>query len=147
MSLTPSKPKVRFFFQGVTVKLPNRALLKKFIVSIFKKEQVELESINYIFCSDTDLLKINRQFLQHDFYTDIITFNLSEKSSIRAEVYISIDRVKDNARCLGIAIKYELHRVLFHGTLHLCGYQDKIKKDIFTMRKRENYYLSSYFNK
>ncbi len=145
MPLSTSKSKVCFFFQGAKVSLDNRTQLKKYIESIFKKEGKKLESINYIFCTDKAVLEINRQFLAHDFYTDIITFGLSEaKAPIQAEVYISIDRVKENARQLGVSFKSELHRVIFHGVLHLCGYKDKSKKDIEEMRGKEEFYLKKY---
>ena len=92
------------------------------------------------------MLNINRQFLNHDYYTDIITFNLSgSKRQIEGEVYISIDRVKDNAAILSQSIKQELHRVIFHGALHLCGYKDKSKYDIDKMRKMEDKYLKAFF--
>ena len=91
------------------------------------------------------ILEINRQFLKHDFYTDIITFDLSEGSSTMAEIYISIDRVKENASKMGVSFKSELHRVLFHGVLHLCGYKDKSARDIKIMREKEDFYLFQYF--
>lgn len=139
-----SKLKVRFFFLDVKIKLPNRIRLKKIIDSIFKKEGKKLESINYIFCSDNALVKINRQFLKHDFYTDIITFDFSEKTSVRAEIYISADRVKDNARQFGVSINTELHRVIFHGVLHLCGYRDKKKAEKTRIRDKEDFYIKKY---
>jgi probable rRNA maturation factor len=141
----PSESKVCFFFQGVKPILPQRAKLKKFILSILKAEGRKLESLNFIFCTDKALLEINRQFLNHDFYTDIITFNLSETSLIRAEIYISDDRVKENAKTLGFTITSELHRVIFHGVLHLCGYGDKTVTEKKKMRAIEEFYLNKYF--
>lgn len=140
----PSQSKVCFFFQGVKISLVNRARLKEFIGTIFKREGKQLESLNYIFCSDKALLEINQQFLAHDFYTDIITFDLSETKSTRAEIYISTDRVRDNARQLGLPISDELHRVIFHGVLHLCGYRDKKPSEVKKMREKENYYLDRW---
>jgi rRNA maturation RNase YbeY len=145
MPLSSSKSKVCFFFQGVNVGLAKRTQLKRYIQSIFKKEGKKLTSINYIFCTDKVLLGINRQFLAHDFYTDIITFDLSDSDSVQAEVYISIDRIKDNATQLGISFKSELHRVIFHGVLHLCGYKDKSKEQIHIIRGKEDFYLAEYF--
>lgn len=136
--------KVAFFFQGVRISLPNRTRLKAWIETIFKKEKKKLEGVNFIFCSDKALLEINRQFLQHDFYTDIITFDLSESNFTRAEIYISTDRVKENARTLGVSFKSEIHRVIFHGVLHLCGYKDKTKEDRRKMRDKEDFYLTRY---
>ena len=140
----PSQSKVCFFFQGVKVHLANRTQLKKYIQFIFKKEGEKLESLNYIFCTDKALLEINQQFLQHDLYTDIITFDLSESDAVRAEIYISVDRVKQNAIHLGFSFKSELHRVIFHGVLHLCGYKDKSKGDIKKMRSKEEFYINRY---
>ena len=119
-----SKPKVYFFFEKRDFTLEKRAELKRFVESIFRKEKKQLTSVNYIFCSDKRLLEINRRFLKHNFYTDIISFELSETKFIAGEVYISIDRVKDNAMLLGVSFKSELHRVVFHGALHLCGIDD-----------------------
>jgi probable rRNA maturation factor len=136
--------KVCFFFEKRDFSLQNRIWLKAFVESIFKKEKKTLASINYIFCSDKRLLEINRQFLNHDYYTDIITFDLSEGNSIQAEIYISIDRIKDNAKQLGCTFKSELHRVVFHGALHLCGYRDKAKREKEKMREREDFYLKNY---
>jgi rRNA maturation RNase YbeY len=144
MSLSSSKSKVCFFFQGVSPSLKNRKALKKFICSIFQKEGKQADSINYIFCTDKALLEINQQFLKHDFYTDIITFDLSEGKIIQADIYISADRVRENALQLGISIKEELHRVIFHGILHLCGYKDKKRTEKVEMRKMEEFYLSLY---
>ena len=142
-----SKSKVYFFYQGVKSGLQSRTKLKKFIELIFKKEGRPLLSINYIFCTDKALLEINKQFLKHDFYTDIITFDLSESDEIAAEIYISVDRVRDNASLLGVSFKSELHRVIFHGALHLCGYSDKTKDQKAEMRGKEGFYLLSYLKK
>jgi rRNA maturation RNase YbeY len=139
-----SKSKIYFFFK-TPVSLRNRTSLKTFIHTIFKKEKRKLQSLNYVFCSDEDLLQINRQYLQHDFYTDIISFELSPKGSpVEGEIYISIDRVKDNARELHQPFYAELHRVIFHGALHLCGYKDKQKSEIKKMREMETNYLKKY---
>ncbi|MEI2739317.1 MAG: rRNA maturation RNase YbeY [Chitinophagaceae bacterium] len=146
MPLSSSKPKVCFFFQEVKISLSNRTQLKKQIQSVFKKEGKRLESINYIFCTDKTLLEINRRFLNHDFYTDIITFDLSESNSVRSDVYISVDRVRDNALQLGSSFKSELRRVIFHGVLHLCGYKDKSRLEQKRMRQKEDFYLSLYLN-
>jgi rRNA maturation RNase YbeY len=142
----PSKSKVCFFFEYKKFNLENRDRLKVFITSIFRKEKKKLFSISYIFCSDKKLLEINRQFLKHDYYTDIITFELSGSNSVQAEIYISVERVKENAKTLGVSFKSELHRVIFHGILHLCGYWDKKKSQKRGMREKEDFYLSSYFN-
>jgi rRNA maturation RNase YbeY len=123
----------------------SKTPLKSFIQRLFLLEKQKLESLHYIFCSDDYLLQINKDFLQHDYYTDIITFNLSDHSKeIEGEVYISIDRVKENAHLQKSGYKEECLRVIFHGALHLCGYRDKTKKEISCMREKENEYLRLY---
>ena len=128
------------------ISLSNRTGLKTFIHSIFRREGKKLDTISYIFCSDNYLLEINKQFLRHNYYTDIITFDLSESSkSTIAEVYISVDRVRDNAQNFNSSFKQEIHRVIFHGALHLCGYKDKTPKEEILMRRKEDEYLKRYF--
>jgi probable rRNA maturation factor len=100
--------------------------------------------VNYIFCSDHYLLQINKQFLQHDYFTDIITFDLSVTDVIEAEIYISVDRVRDNASTLKVSFEDEILRVIIHGALHLCGYKDKKKSEIEKMRNREGHYMRLY---
>lgn len=133
---------VQFRSADRSLLLPGKSALKAFIAGIFKKEKQALGSITYVFCSDAFLLQMNRDFLQHDYYTDIITFGLSEKGEpVEAEVYISLDRVKDNARNLQQTYRQETLRVIFHGALHLCGYKDKKKSEIALMREKEDHYL------
>ena len=141
----PLKANVHFFFHQSSIRLTDRTKLKSFINEIFKNEGKKLRSLNYIFCSDKDLLKINKKFLGHNFYTDIITFNLSEiNSSIEAEIYISTDRVKENSKSQKSSFKQELLRVVFHGVLHLCGYSDKSPYQQRKMREKEDEYLLKY---
>ena len=118
-----------------------KAKLKSFVEEIFRLEIQPLESLQYVFCSDDYLLQVNKQFLKHNDYTDIITFDLSESKSTTGEIYISIDRVKDNATIIGTGFQQEIQRVIFHGALHLCGYKDKKKSEIKTMRYKEDHYL------
>ncbi len=125
-----------------SLQIPGKTRLKAFIQLLFKKEKISLDSITYIFCSDEFLLQMNRDFLQHDYYTDIITFGLSDKGQpIEAELYISLDRVKDNAKTHNTTQTNETLRVIFHGALHLCGYKDKKKSEITIMRQKEDQYL------
>lgn len=138
---------IRFFFPYNNFSLTNRNDLKLFIQKIFKKEKTHLTSMNYIFCSDEYLLQINQQFLKHDTYTDIVTFNLSaDPKRVEGEIYISVERVKENAKAHNTSFKNEIHRVIMHGALHLCGYKDKLKDEKLTMRKMEDRYLNLYFN-
>jgi probable rRNA maturation factor len=137
--------RVNFFYQDVKFSFSNRTAVKEFLRKLFLKEGHKLDELNVIFCTDEALLEINRNFLQHDFYTDIITFPLSAVSeSIQAELYISIDRVRDNAQQAAVSFKEELHRVIFHGCLHLAGYGDKSSQQIKKMREREDHYLRLY---
>ncbi len=125
--------------------LANRVALKSFIEKRVKKEGYTIDSLTYVFCSDKYLLKINKDFLSHDYYTDIISFDLSEvPGRLIGEVYISVDRVKDNAKTHGTSLKDELHRVIFHGALHFCGYKDKKPTDAKKMRQMEDAWLSAY---
>ena len=137
----PNVPIVFNYADVKSIALKNKTGLKTFIFSVFKREKKRVASINYIFCSDQYLLQINKDFLLHDYYTDIITFDLSDKNAIVGEIYISVDRVKDNANVQGTSFSNELLRVMFHGVLHLCGYGDKTKSEITVMRQKEDYYL------
>jgi probable rRNA maturation factor len=137
---------VQFFFITNNISLANRTGLKLFVQQIFKREKKKLVNLSYIFCSDEYLLNINKTHLNHNYYTDIITFDLSEiPNAITGEIYISADRVRDNAATLGVSIREELHRVIFHGALHLCGYKDKTTKQEKEMRMAENQLLDKYF--
>jgi len=139
--------KVQFYFLDRKPALKDRTRLKLFIEQLFTLEKKKLTNLSYIFCSDEYLLGINKDFLKHDFYTDVITFDLSSsKNEMEGEVYLSVDRIKDNAKQLGVSFTEELHRVIFHGVLHLCGYKDKSRADEQQMRSAENRYLKRYFN-
>lgn len=137
---------VSFFYQTEVSFLRDRTRLKNFLVKTAKGSKQPIDYLNVIFCDDEYLLSINKQFLRHDFFTDIITFDLSTTSQcLEAELYISIDRVKDNAKTLSIPFYHELHRVIFHGLLHLLGYKDKLKADQLIMRSMEEKLLMQYF--
>jgi probable rRNA maturation factor len=124
----------------------NRKKLKSFLIKLFKKEKCRFDSLVYVFCDDEYLLEVNRRFLKHDYYTDIITFNLSgQNSKIAGEIYISTDRVLDNSKMWEDSFDKELHRVIFHGALHLIGYKDKSKVEKMKMRAKEDFYLYEYF--
>jgi probable rRNA maturation factor len=125
-------------------KLTQRRKLREAIINIFKTEEKVLTSLDYIFCSDEYLLKINQDFLKHNDLTDVITFDLADsKATIIGEIYISIERVRENAARFKVSFETELRRVMFHGALHLCGYKDKKPIDIIQIRKKEDYYLSN----
>lgn len=128
-----------------TFRFPQKKLLKQAVIALFSSEGKPLEGLNYIFCSDEYLLKINREYLNHDYYTDIITFPLSDASApIFAEIYISLDRVKENSIINDASLHNETLRVIFHGALHLCGYNDKSKQESAKMRVKESFYINYY---
>lgn len=115
----------------------------KWIQSSIMEEGKVLESVSFNLCTDSFILKLNNKSLQHDYFTDIITFELNEiNQPIIGDIYISIDRVKENSRLFKNTFTQELNRVMIHGILHLCGYKDKSKKDQQLMRVKENYYLN-----
>ena len=125
--------------------LPNRVGLKSFIEKQLGKEGLKVECLQYVFCSDKYLLDINKTFLKHNYYTDIISFDLSEQRGLLiADIYISIDRVKENAKNLKVPYRLELLRVLFHGALHFCGYKDKKPAEAKKMRSMEDKWIRSY---
>jgi probable rRNA maturation factor len=142
-----SKTSSRVYFHFLSAcPLSKRELLKSFIISVFRKEKRTLERLDIIFCDDKTLLDLNIQFLKHNFYTDILSFPLSDPGKpLVAEIYISVQRVKENAANLDTSFKNELHRVIFHGILHFCGYKDKSQSDIRKMRMKEDQYLGIYF--
>ncbi len=133
---------ISFTSQHKKFKLLKSAAIKKWIDVVIKKEKRKLGEIHYVFVSDEELLEMNKQFLKHNTYTDIITFDYSEGKTINGDIFISIDRVKDNATKFKTEFNDELHRVIVHGVLHLCGYKDKTKKDAALMRKMEENSLS-----
>jgi len=125
--------------------LPSRTVLKKFILKIFKEQGFRVERINYVFCSDSYLLTLNQNHLAHNTYTDILTFHYSENSQpVLSDIFISIDRIRENARVYNVSFLEELYRVIIHGALHLCDYDDKKKEDSSVMRSMENEYLRRY---
>jgi rRNA maturation RNase YbeY len=126
---------------------PNRTALKKLLLSLFKKEGFTIKAVNYIFCSDDYLLKINKVHLNHDTYTDIITFEYSECfEPVFSDIYISVERVRENSKVYNVFFTKELSRVILHGALHLCGYKDKSQNQIAEMRSKEELYLSKLFH-
>lgn len=133
---------ITFNNHGLKFLLKDKLLIKSLIARIFAEEKVHFNSVSYVFCNDDFLLKLNQQYLNHDTFTDILTFTLSNSSlPIVSEIYISIERVKDNAHDLKIEFLSELYRVIIHGILHLCGYSDTSKVEKSQMRKKEDYYL------
>jgi rRNA maturation RNase YbeY len=139
--------RVHFFSQSINIPLKDRKKFKSFVKYILTHEGKRLTLINFVFCTDKELRKLNNDFLRHDYYTDILTFDLSEsKKDITADMFISVDRTRDNAKAFAASFSKELHRVMIHGVLHLCGYKDKKNSDIKKIREKEDWYLSKYFS-
>jgi probable rRNA maturation factor len=136
-------PTIQFFEEDITYKLKNKTAVRKWITETIVAEGFKLAELTYVFCSDQYLLQINQQYLNHDTYTDIITFdNSDENSTIAGDIFISIERIKENAAKFAVTEAQELHRVIIHGALHLLGYKDKSVADKKKMTLKEDYYLS-----
>lgn len=130
------------FNYEIDLNLEDEEFISKWISSLIEEENCKEGEINYIFCSDDYLHKINVDFLNHDTLTDIISFDYSVGKELHGDIYISIDRVKDNAKDFKVDFQNELSRVMAHGILHYCGYKDKSDEESKLMRSKEDYYLS-----
>lgn len=135
------KPNISFFFEDIdTFSYPGEKLIEWISRTIQGEIEAEIEAINIIFCSDTFLLEINNEYLKHDYFTDIITFEYS-RDPLSGDLFISIDRVRENSLSFSYSFDNELNRVIIHGILHLCGYGDKSEAEAKTMRSKEDFYL------
>lgn len=128
-------------------KLPNEEELSVWISSVISSEDFKEGDINYIFCNDEYLLNLNVEFLKHDSLTDIISFDCAVGKELHGDIFISIERVIDNAKSFEVSFEKELNRVLVHGILHYCGYKDKSDKDVKVMREKEDHYLNELYRK
>lgn len=134
-----------FFNEDIDFKFQHKNLLKKWLKKVAETEGFKMKNLNYIFCSDEYLHKINVEYLEHDTYTDIITFdNSEEESDIEGDIFVSIERIKDNSQKLKTAFEDEFKRVLVHGLLHLCGYDDHSDEDELMMRNKEDFYIQQF---
>ena len=133
---------VRYYFEDIKFQYKSRRFNNAWLRCVAEREQCRLGDLNIIFCSDPYLLNINLQYLGHDYFTDIITFDYSEKPVVSGDLFISVDTVRDNASFYGAGFDEELHRVIVHGLLHLIGYDDHTDADIAQMRLKENESLS-----
>jgi rRNA maturation RNase YbeY len=137
--------KVYFLNADKPVNAKNRPSIKKLIIHLFGQEKVSLNRMDFIFCSEDYLLKINQQFLSHETYTDVITFPLSNPNEpVYGEVYMSVDRIKENAKAFKVPYQNELLRVMIHGALHLCGYTDNTDAEKQKMHSKEDHYLNKF---
>ena len=132
---------VRYFFEDIKFEYKGRQFNNRWLKMVAESEICRLGDINIIFCSDPYILNINLQYLSHDYFTDIITFDYSQKPVISGDLFISVDSVMEIAAFYGTEFQEVLHRVIVHGILHLIGYDDHTEPDIAQMRSKENYYL------
>lgn len=135
---------VAFYFEDTDFKLRHKTRIKEWLRLVAESEVFTLGNISVIFCSDNYILDINQKYLQHDYFTDIITFDYSEGGRISGDLFISVDSVRENSVEYGTEFEDELHRVIVHGILHLIGYDDHTEDEIKTMRSKEDYYLSLF---
>lgn len=136
--------RVKLHLNGHSIPIRNRKRLYKFIEFIFRKEGSTLKSLAIILYTDAELLKLNRKFLGHNYFTDVITFDLGPNENVEGEVYISISRVKENASAFFTTFSEEIIRVIFHGVLHLCGYTDQKKSEQKVITQIQESYITLY---
>ena len=140
------KPSINFFTEDTNYILKKKTILKDWLKSAIAAEGYSLQELNFILCSDDYLLRMNQDYLNHDTYTDVITFDNSEElKTIVGDIFISIERIKENAATFEHTVEHELSRVMIHGTLHLLGYKDKAKAEKLKMTEKEDHYLSLLF--
>lgn len=135
---------IQFNYFKTRFRLRQARKIAAWIEQIVKMEKASVSSLSYVFCSDAYLLSINKQYLNHDTLTDIITFEYTEKGGLEGEIYISVPRVKENARTMGVEFNAELRRVIIHGVLHLLGYSDKTAATKKAMRRKEDECLKKF---
>lgn len=133
---------IQFFYENLPESVNTE--YTKWLEDLILTEEKKLGEINYIFCDDEYLLKVNQDYLHHDYYTDIITFDYVKGKTISGEIFVSLQRISDNASTLSKNYEEELRRVLAHGILHLCGYKDKTEEEEKEMRRKEDVYLARY---
>ncbi len=135
---------------NLCVKIPSfvsKKELKQAVKDLVFNEGKSLKDLSLVFTDDEYLLEVNKQYLNHDYFTDVITFDYSELPSVSGDVMISLDRVKDNAHSMELSYELEFYRVVFHGVLHLCGYKDKKKDDVSLMREKEDFYIQRFVSR
>ena len=134
---------MKIFFHKESVSFPlETSAINDWIESAIFSLGYSIKNLSFVFCNDEYLKNINVQYLNHDYYTDVITFDYSASDGLSGDIFISIDRVKENAKGFKVSFNEELFRVIIHGVLHLCGFNDKSEKEIKEIRKQENYFLS-----
>ncbi len=142
--MPPEEEKINSYAEDIDFSLPNSSLVFDWIKKSIQSEDKELQQLNFIFCSDKYLHQINVEYLNHDTLTDVITFPYAEGQNIEGDIFISIDRIQENAQQFKVSFEDELHRVMIHGTLHLMGYFDKTPEEKTLMTQKENEYLQLF---
>ena len=137
---------VYFHNEGVSFVFKNKKAVSSWLSSVIKSFKKEVGTLNFIFCTDEYLLTINKSYLNHNHYTDIITFDYCEENKISGDLFISIERVKEYSLKNNIEFNNEIHRVIVHGVLHLCGLNDKTEREKEKMRAQENKFLALFFS-
>ena len=132
---------IEYFFEDID-QIQIESTIKEWLIQLIKSEGFKVGQVNYIFCNDEYLLKVNRDFLNHDYYTDVITFDYVKGKTVSGDIFVSLPRISENAEQLGFSFVTELKRVLAHGILHLCGYKDKTTQEAAEMRNKEEFYLA-----
>lgn len=141
-----SSKAIQFFTEDITYQIKGKEILRRGIVKLITEKELQLGVINVIFCSDRFLKRYNKQYLQHDYYTDVVAFDLSEEPRIiSGDIYISLERIRENAKKYHVAVKEEIGRIICHGILHLTGMEDSNEALRLEMKKEENKFLSSLF--
>jgi rRNA maturation RNase YbeY len=138
------KTNIYFCCEDVNYVLASKRKIRFWLSLVLEQEKKKTGNISYIFCSDDYLLKLNNQYLNASYLTDVITFDYTEKNLVSGDVFISVERVKENAKSYKQTCFQEMLRVMLHGILHLCGYKDKTEKETAAMRKKEDYYLRKF---
>jgi rRNA maturation RNase YbeY len=133
---------INFYYEDVTALHLDKGSLRGWISSAIREENQKAGNLNFIFCSDGYLLKINQEFLKHDYYTDVVTFDYVEGDLVSGDIFVSVERVSENAGIYQVSFQNELERVIIHGVLHLLGYGDEDIEHKIEMTKKENYYLA-----
>ena len=133
-----------FYNEDVNYRLVYKEKIRLWILATIKQEKKQAGDISFVFCSDEHLLEINRQYLSADYLTDVITFDFTEENQVSGDIFISVDRVKENAKLYKQKYYQEMLRVILHGILHLCGYKDKTDDEEKQMREKEDYYLQKF---
>lgn len=137
---------ITFFSEDINFTLKQKTIIRAWIQDSIQNEHKESGSINYIFTSDEYLLNVNKEYLNHNYFTDIITFNYCEDNTVSGDIFISIDTVKNNSTRFGVSFLDELHRVMIHGILHLIGFDDQTDDQKAEMKQKENEYLERFRN-